>query len=208
MIRLKMCGMQTVADVEICAAAGADALGFIFASGPRRLAPADAAALTKAVPAGIMRIGVFADTSRQLIEEALESCALDALQFAGSETPEFCGSFGMPTLLVARECAPARDVLARARAIAVLADARNEGVHGGSGVRVSDDLAARIRSGSSAPFILAGGLTPQNVGHAIRTLRPNGVDVRSGIERHGRKDPELVGGFAQAVMEAYDVVRA
>jgi phosphoribosylanthranilate isomerase len=208
MIKLKICGMQTVADVELCANAGADALGFIFADGPRRLSPAQAAPLTRAVASGVGRVGVFADSPRELIEQALSLCDLDVLQFAGAETPEFCGSFGLPTLLVARTHAPAADVIARARAIAVIADARTAGLHGGTGIRVNDELASRIRSGSGAPFILAGGLTPDNVAHAIRSLRPNGVDVRSGVERNGRKDPELVGAFAAAVMEAYDVARA
>jgi phosphoribosylanthranilate isomerase len=207
MIKLKICGMQTEADVELCASAGADALGFIFADGPRRLSPAHAAPLTKAVPAGIMRVGVFADSPRALIEEALALCELDALQFAGAETPETCGSFGLPTLVVARDYAPALDVLARARAIALIADARSAGLYGGTGIRLSDALATRIRSGSGAPFILAGGLTPDNVAHAIRTLRPDGVDVRSGVERNGRKDPNLVTAFAEAVMEAYGVAR-
>ncbi|MBV8083090.1 MAG: phosphoribosylanthranilate isomerase, partial [Candidatus Eremiobacteraeota bacterium] len=70
MIRLKFCGMRTIDDVERCAAAGADALGFIFADGARRLTPAQAAPLTAAVPAGVVRVGVFANSPLDLIEEA------------------------------------------------------------------------------------------------------------------------------------------
>lgn len=207
MIRLKICGMRNVEDVERCAAAGADALGFIFADGVRRLTPAQAAPLTAAVPQGVTRVGVFANSPHALIEEALHACELDVLQFAGDEEPELCGSFGVPTLIVARERPPARDVLARARAIGVIADARVAGLHGGSGVRVDESVARRIRAGSAVPFILAGGLTPENVGLAIRSLRPDGVDVRSGVERNGCKDPQLVAAFGRAVKEAYDAPR-
>lgn len=203
MIRLKFCGMCTCEDVAVCADAGADALGFIFAGGPRRLTVMEAARLTAAVPHCIAKVGVFADQPKELIEEALTVCELDVLQFAGAEQPEFCGSFGVPTILTARAAAPAPDIVARARATAIIVDARVDGMLGGTGVRVDDAVARRIRAGSPARMILAGGLTPENVGQAIRALRPDGVDVRSGVERDGRKDPELVHAFARAVEEAY-----
>ena len=203
MIRLKMCGMRSADDVAVCAAAGADALGFIFADGPRRLSIEAAALLTALVPPGVARVGVFADQPRDLVEAALARCRLDALQFAGSESPEFCGSFGVQTLLTARVSAPAPDVIARARASAVIVDARVDGAYGGTGVRVDPAVVPRIRMGCTTRLILAGGLTPETVGDAIRSLQPDGVDVRSGIERAGRKDPELVSAFARAVEEAY-----
>lgn len=204
MIRLKICGMGSIEDVELCASAGADALGFIFAEGPRRLTPAQAAPLTAAVPPGVTRIGVFANSPRELIESALLRSRLDVLQFAGDETPEFCGSFGLPTLLTARHRAPAADVVQRARAIGIVADALVNGQLGGTGRRVEPETARRIRVGVCAPFIFAGGLTPENVGDAIRSLRPDGVDVRSGVERGNRKDPQLVAAFVRSAKEAYD----
>lgn len=203
MIRLKFCGMSSLADVAVCAEAGADALGFIFADGPRRLTVDEAARLTNAVPRGVVRVGVFADQPKALVQAALAACGLDVLQFAGSESAEFCGSFGMPTMLTARVAAPALDVIARARATALVVDALVDGKLGGTGVRVDAAVARRIRAGSPTWLILAGGLTPVNVGEAIRTIEPDGVDVRSGVERGGRKDPELVSAFARAVKEAY-----
>ena len=114
-----------------CASAGADALGFVFADGGRRLSLEEGASLTAAVPLGVVRVGVFANQSRSQVSDALERCRLDVLQFAGDETAEFCGSFGMPTLLTVRERPPAADVVHRARAIGVIADARVEGRFGG-----------------------------------------------------------------------------
>jgi phosphoribosylanthranilate isomerase len=203
MIRLKFCGMRAPDDVAVCAAAGADALGFIFAAGPRQLTVDEAARLTAVVPRGVVRVGVFADQPKALVSAALAGCRLDILQFAGSESPEFCGSFGVPTMLTARAAAPAPDVLARARASAIIVDASVDGTLGGTGVRADAAVARRIRAGSSTWLILAGGLTPDNVGNAIRELRPDGVDVRSGVERGDRKDPGLVRAFARAVEEAY-----
>jgi phosphoribosylanthranilate isomerase len=205
MITFKICGLTDVGDVELCARAGADALGFIFADSPRRVTPEEAGPLTAAAPREVACVGVFANSPRALIERALQRCRLDVLQFAGDETPEFCGSFGMPTLLTARERPPAPDEVQRAHAIGVIADARVRGAYGGTGRMLDASIAKRIRDGSPAPFILAGGLTPDNVADAIRRLRPDGVDVRSGVERSGRKDPELLAAFARSVREAVHV---
>lgn len=203
MIRLKFCGMRDPHDVALCTAAGADAVGFIFADGPRRLTVDEAARLAAAVPQGVARVGVFANQPEALVTAALAACRLDILQFAGGESPDFCGSFGVPTMLTARVAAPAPDVVARARASAIIVDASAAGKLGGTGIRVDAAVARRIRAGSSTWLILAGGLTPANVGDAIRQLRPDGVDVRSGVEQGGRKDPGLVRAFARAVEEAY-----
>ena len=205
MIRLKICGMRSPDDIALCADAGADALGFIFADGPRRLSIELAEELAASTPANVARVGVFAGQSRAFVAAAAERCRLDVLQFAGDEPADFCGSFGLPTLLTARSVAPAPDVIARARAQAVIVDAQVAGRSGGTGVRADAAPVQRIRVGSSAPLILAGGLKPENVADAIRTLRPDGVDVRSGVERAGRKDPEMVRAFARAVEEAYGV---
>jgi phosphoribosylanthranilate isomerase len=205
MITLKICGLTSTLDVELCARAGADALGFIFTDSPRRLTPDEAAPLTAAAPHDVACVGVFANSPRELIELALQRCRLDVLQFAGDETPEFCGSFDVPTLLTARERPPAPDEVQRAHAIGVIADTRSPGVYGGTGRVLDHAVARRIRDGSPAPFILAGGLTPENVADAIRRFRPHGVDVRSGVERSGRKDPHLLAAFARSVREAYHV---
>ena len=207
MIRLKFCGMRTADEVAMCARAGADALGFIFAPGPRRLELDDAARLVAEVPAHVKRVGVFANAPRDLVEAALERCALDILQFAGDETPEFCGAFGMPTLLTARDHAPPPDVVQRARAVAIIADARSNGAYGGTGTRVEPATAKRIRAGATAHFILAGGLTPSNVAEAIAIFRPDGVDVRSGVERDGYKDQTLVAAFADAATRALGAIQ-
>ncbi len=203
--RLKICGMQTAEDIDLCGAAGADALGFIFAESPRKLSVARAAALTARVPAGLACVGVFANSPRALIEEALGSCRLDLLQFAGDETAEFCGAFRRPTILVARTIAPNSQTLRTANAVALMADSGAGGKAGGTGMPLPLVQAQQMRAAFRGHFILAGGLKPESVAEAIRAVKPDGVDVRSGVERDGRKNPALVRGFVKAAKEALDV---
>ena len=202
MVRVKICGIQSAADIAACVKAGADALGFIFAESPRRLTLAQAAALAPLVPPFVAKVGVFADNSRALIQAALERCGLDVLQFAGDEPAEFCGSFGTPTIVVARNATDAwrytlRD-LRRARAAALMIDGQDGSRRGGTGAAVEHALGRAARRQSPLPFILAGGLRPSNVADAVRAVRPWAVDVRSGVERAGRKDATLIRQFIAA----------
>ncbi|HXM17493.1 MAG TPA: indole-3-glycerol phosphate synthase TrpC [Candidatus Tumulicola sp.] len=199
---IKICGMQSAEEVEMCVEAGADALGFIFADSPRRLDVAGATSLTARVPPQVACVGVFANSPRALIEDAIRSCRLDLLQFSGDESPEFCGSFGVPTILVAHDAIPDAPALQNARAVAVMADARVPGRAGGTGVRMALAKAQRMRAEHAGHFILAGGLRPNTVGEAIRAVLPDGVDVRSGVEVNGVKDAGLVNAFVAAAKEA------
>jgi phosphoribosylanthranilate isomerase len=207
MVRVKVCGMRSAADIDICAAAGVDAVGFVFADGPRRLGIDEAAALTHHVPPFITSIGVFARNETAFIHETLLRCRLDVLQFSGDEAPGLCGSFGKPTIRVihARPSLPPRTVtlpdeaaLREARAVALALDSQAGALAGGTGVRVAVELASAASRMSPLPFILAGGLNPDNVADAIETVRPWGVDVRSGVERAGEKDRDLVYRFVHA----------
>jgi len=193
--------MMSRTDVDLCVAAGADAVGFIFAAGPRQLSVELASDLTKLVPPFVTSIGVFAGNDAAFIQRVLERCRLDVLQFSDGAVSEFSGSFGKPTIVVVHanpsstNGLPNRRDLSKARASALMVDSRAEHKVGGTGMRVSDQLAAKMRSRSVLPFILAGGLTPDNVAAAIRAVRPWGVDVCSGVESRGRKDRRLVERF-------------
>ena len=205
MIRVKICGMTDLADVDACVAAGADALGFIFAQSPRRLSLDEARILTAAVPAFVTTVGVFAGDSAELVSHAVEACRLDVLQFSGDETAEFCGSFGKPTVVAARGRRWSAAALARARAIAVLVDAWSAREFGGTGRLAPLETAQRARTDhDGAAIVLAGGLTPSNVGPLVRSVKPDAVDVRTGVEKANRKDPELVRAFVAAARTALD----
>jgi len=203
MIRIKICGMASIQDVTTCAAAGADALGFIFAASPRKLSLTEARVLTDAAPTSVTTVGVFANDPADLVQIALAQCRLDVLQFCGDESPQYCGSFGKPTIVVTRGRTLSAAELEAARAIAILVDAGMPGRYGGTGSLVDAETFVRARSQHPATHaILAGGLTPANVARRIGVARPDAVDVRTGVERDGRKDPTLVRTFVAAAHEA------
>ena len=205
MMRVKICGMAERADVDTCVAAGADALGFIFAESPRRLTLDAARSLTAAVPPFVTTVGVFAGDPADVVRAAIESCRLDVLQFSGDETAEFCGSFGRPTIVASRGRCWTPVARAQARAIAVLVDSWSLGEFGGTGRVAPLEQTRRARDDhEGAVIVLAGGLTPGNVGPLVQSVKPDAVDVRTGVERTGRKDPELVRAFVAAARTALD----
>lgn len=208
MVRIKVCGMMSADDVETCVRSGVDAVGFIFAPSPRQLSVELAENLTSLVPPFVTCVGVFAGNDATFIHRALERCRLDVLQFSDGCVSEFCAGFGKPTIAVIHASAssahglPSRNDLHAARASAVMLDSQATDVFGGTGVRVSEEFAADLRTKFKLPFILAGGLTPDNVGDAVRAVRPWGVDVRSGVERNDRKDRRLVERFVHEARSA------
>ncbi|MDQ6780493.1 MAG: phosphoribosylanthranilate isomerase [Candidatus Eremiobacteraeota bacterium] len=195
--------MRSRSDVALCVEAGADALGFIFAASPRRLRVATAAKIAALVPPFVTKVGVFGNNDEALVRDAIDRCGLDMLQFCGDESPGFCGSFGPPTIirLHADRALATRDLRA-ARAVAVILDGADSGRLGGTGRRTPTEPARVARERSPLPLVLAGGLTPTNVGAAITSVRPWAVDVRSGVEARGRKSAQLVADFIRAAKGA------
>ena len=212
--RVKICGITRVGDALVAAQAGADAIGLNFWPGtPRRVDPATAREITDALPAFVTVVGLFVDPRPEAVHAAISAVPLDALQFHGHEPRDLCASFGKP-YVKAIPVRPDIDLLQYAAryhdARALLCDAFEPGgMPGGTG-RTFDwsALAARLAGGFSRPLVLSGGLTPQNVGAAVRALRPWGVDVSSGVEadgdgtRKGIKDPAKIAAFIRGVRDA------
>ena len=195
MIKVKICGVTSVADALMAAAAGADAIGINFcASSPRCVGIDVAEAIAVALPSHVCRVGVFVDATRAAVAAIAARIGLDALQFHGSESSELCAGWDRKTIKAVR----VRDAASLARAAAyevdfILADAYVEGLAGGTGRRVPGEWLVGV---PAERLILAGGLTPDNVADAIRSLRPAAVDVASGVEHApGHKDPEKVERF-------------
>jgi len=193
--KVKICGVTSVADALMVAAAGADAIGLNFCpQSPRCVSVDVAAAIAAALPRGVCRVGVFVDAPRDEVMAIATRVGLDALQFHGGEGAEFCAGWERKTIKAVR----VRDAesLAHAPQDAVdfiLADAYVEGRAGGTGHRVPVEWLVGV---PAERLILAGGLNPENVADAIRAVRPAAVDVASGVERApGIKDPEKVERF-------------
>lgn len=202
--RIKFCGLTRPGDVRLAGEFGADALGFVFAArSPRRLLPAQAAALREAVPPFVSVVALFMDTPRVEIEAAIRALRPHCLQFHGSESPAFCASFGLPyikTIAMAQPPGAVRAAIeAHPAAAALLLDGHAPGEAGGRG-EVFDWAAIPA---IPRPWLLAGGLTPDNVGAAIRAARPFAVDVSSGIETApGHKDGRKMQQFIEEVRRA------
>jgi phosphoribosylanthranilate isomerase len=213
--RIKICGLTRAQDCLAAAAAGADAVGFVFWEGtPRRVAPDHARALRPVVPPFVTVVGLFVDPTSAEVRAVLDCVALDLLQFHGHESPAFCRSFGRPYLKaipVPAEATPAGLLEYAARyddAAGVLFDAPPAGgLPGGTGKRFDWD---RLPRGLLQPLVLSGGLSAGNVGDAVQRVRPWAVDVSSGVEVadasggaiKGIKDPARIAAFIEEVRHA------
>ncbi|OHC63005.1 MAG: N-(5'-phosphoribosyl)anthranilate isomerase [Rhodocyclales bacterium GWA2_65_20] len=201
--RIKICGITREEDLQAVLAAGADAVGFVFyPPSPRCLAAERAAALARAVPAFVARVGLFVNAAPEDVRAVLAAVPLDLLQFHGEEDAAYCEQFGRPYIKAAR-VRPGLDLVEFARrypgAQGLLLDAYVEGYGGGG---QSFDWAL-IPQALPLPMILSGGLHAGNVREAVVNLRPWAVDVSSGVElAKGIKDAEKITAFVAAVKDA------
>lgn len=200
-VRVKVCGVTRAADARAAEAAGADAIGVIlWARSPRRL-DLDAAADVFA-PLGpfVQRVGVVVDAPAAYVHEAISRLRLGAVQFHGSEDDATIAPFRERVAViraVSYDPGLAVDRLQRMPVDAVLVD----GLRPGSGEAFDWSAAERLRA--LERWVLAGGLTPDNVATAIRSLDPLGVDVASGVESApGVKDHEALRRFVAAAKSA------
>jgi len=201
-VRVKLCGLMRLEDVLLGVELGVDAFGFNFVEdSPRRITPAQARDLCAAVPPFTSRVGVFADQLPRVMEATALLAGLTCLQLHGDEPPESCRSIALPWYKAHRvgpDFEP--ESVSRYRSSTCLLDAHVPGRKGGTGTTF-DWTVARLTSAYSR-VIVAGGLTPINVGDAIAAARPYGVDVSSGVESApGKKDRRLLSAFMKRVRE-------
>jgi phosphoribosylanthranilate isomerase len=207
---IKFCGITSVEDALASVQAGADALGFIFASSQRRITPEQAQEIVRELPASVERIGVFLNEKPEEIRKTVNKVDLTGIQLHGEESvPEVYdrlpegqrNSLRIIKTLIVKNAFQGRLDAEMASFGVVGAWLLDSGA--GSG-KTFDWQAARRQLGErQGRFIIAGGLTPGNVGEAVRTLSPWGVDVVSGIEQEpGRKDTKKMKAFVAAVRKA------
>ena len=199
-------------DADLASALGATAVGFVFwPDSPRSIAPETAKGIAARVPTHVMRVGVFVDEPLERVLEVVEEVGLDAVQLHGHETPEYCRQ-------LAERTSPPLDLRSGRRVIKavgmkdngavniadfdpeimLLVDAHDPTRYGGTGRTVNWDVAREIAG--TRPTILAGGLNAANIRLAVRSVRPYGVDVSSGVESApGVKDPARLRTFFEAL---------
>jgi phosphoribosylanthranilate isomerase len=199
--RIKICGITRIEDAHVAVDSGADAIGLVFyAPSPRSVDLAQARAIIAAVPPFVTIVGLFVDPAQDQVESVLRDCSHNLLQFHGDEAPDFCCGFGLPYIKAARVRADAdlvQYLSAFHSAQGWLLDAYHDRLYGGTGVSFDWKLIPRDLA---RPVILSGGLTPENVGAAVRQVRPWAVDVSSGVEAaKGIKDAAKIAAFIAGV---------
>ncbi len=210
--RVKLCGLSRESDVELAVELGADAIGLVFyPHSPRFVGAAEAIDLVRRLPPFVSAVGLFVNATPEWMSEVTSNVPLAMLQFHGDETPEQCEALaeiaGLPWLRAMRvgpdtqRADLVESALNYSAAGGLLFDTHVEGYGGGGKTfdwsLIPEELARRA--------VLSGGLNAQNVGDAIRRVRPYAVDVSSGIEvpgAKGVKDPARMAAFVRAVREA------
>jgi phosphoribosylanthranilate isomerase len=213
---VKICGIREPGLAMAAADAGADLIGFIFAPGRRQVSAGHAAdcinqARGRAGERYILAVGVFVDEDAGRINEIAKVAGLDLVQLNGDEPPGMLAQLDLPAIKAFRprpgQAAVEVDHLIRAyranvpEPVALLLDGYDPVYHGGHGKRADWSVGSQLAKKHT--LMLAGGLTPDNVGQAISQVRPIAVDVSSGVETDGAKDPEKIRAFIAAAKRAF-----
>jgi len=201
--RIKICGITRKDDARAAARAGADAIGLVFyPQSPRYLSVERAVEIRDALPPFVQAVALFVNPDAAQVAQVIGRVLPAMLQFHGEETPEFCGQFGVPYIKACR-VKPGVDLLEYlrpfSRAAAWLLDSHVP-EYGGVGESFDWSL---VPAAAEHPLILSGGLARENVAEAIRSVRPWGVDVSSGVESaKGIKDAAKIAAFIAEVGNA------
>lgn len=201
--QIKICGLTSSREATACAAAGADAIGFVsYPKSPRHIEDRQMRRITSALPESVCTIGVFVNEGFERIMETVLVGGLRGVQLHGQEPPELVEALSGQGLVVIKALfvngTPGLDQAPRYRASAFLVECAGGPLPGGNAMQW--DWSAVRHTPGDIPVVLAGGLTPANVAHAIAAGRPDAVDVSSGVERApGRKDIDRVAAFCRAV---------
>lgn len=194
-MQVKICGITECEDALGAVKLGVDALGFIFASSPRRIAPEMARFIIEAIPPFIKTVGVFVNEKAAAIRDYINYCGLDLVQLHGDEPPDFCRKLMPHTIKAVRikdESSLEMCSAYKENVRALLLDTYAKDKAGGTGKTFDWQLALKIKE-AGIPIILSGGLGPSNIEEAIRVVRPYAVDVNSGVEEcPGKKSYALM----------------
>lgn len=209
-VSVKICGLTEPVSLQAAVAGGARYVGFVFyPPSPRSIAPSMAAELARLVPTGVRTVGLFVDPENDFLEHVVSQVPFDLIQLHGKETPrriaEVKAAFNIPVMKAIKVGGP--EDLAAALEAAEVADrllfdakppAKVSALPGGNGIAFDWTLLAG-RSWPK-PWMLSGGLKPENAAEAVRTTGATALDVSSGVEdRPGHKDPALVRRFLDSV---------
>lgn len=190
MVRIKICGITNLEDAEAAVEFGADALGFVFYSkSPRAISPDNARSIISSLPPFINTVGVFVDEDKTSIEKIASYTGLNVIQLHGTEAPPACSlSRKVIKAIRVKELADLESLRNYSSVSAFLLDSYSPNSYGGTGQLFNWDIAVEAKRFGN--IILAGGLNHTNIENAIRTVKPYGIDVATGVEgiKKGKKD--------------------
>jgi phosphoribosylanthranilate isomerase len=199
---IKFCGITRPQDIQAAVALGIDMIGLNFyPPSPRYVGNFNPEPLLSMIPDAIKKIGVMVDIAPDEASRIAQQWSLDMIQLCGREPAESLDDYCLPIIKAIRmESEHSLEQLVRYSPAFFLLDAYKKGIPGGTGDTFDWQLAIRAIEASPVPVILAGGLTPNNVGEAVQLVKPYAVDVAGGIEKKpGIKDPGLMRQFIEAV---------
>lgn len=200
MIPVKICGITNLEDALICQRLGVAALGFVFAVSKRQVSVAKVYRISRELSPFIIKVGVFVDADPLQIKEIMRDCRLDLAQLHGKERPDHCELLEGRVIKAFRAGLDHPDPSWRGAALrGVLVDSYTPNTAGGTGLVFDWDLASGFKE-LGFPLILAGGLNPDNIVAAIESVRPDGVDLSSGVELEpGVKDPGKIASLMSRI---------
>ena len=214
MTRIKICGLSEIQHVLAAAEAGADFIGLVFAPSRRQVSTKKALQLVEAVCSLKLRpgmVGVFANSAADEVNRIADYCHLDRVQLSGDETWHYCQQIERPIIKavhisnnqtaeeIVSEIATGYQLLHQHDFVCLL-DSEVANTYGGTGQTFDWQLAKKVSA--RFPVLIAGGLTPNNVGQMVKEIQPWGVDVSSGVETNGQKDTVKIKAFIQVARAA------
>lgn len=201
MIKIKICGLKREEDIQYANELKPDYVGFVFAKSTRQVDALKAKELIKGLDKNIKKVGVFLNAPAHEVKKIANDCDLDILQFHGDEDPTYCDSFDRTVWKAFRiKDESSLNELDQYHVDGYLLDTFVKGVYGGTGKALTWDRISRINRDKC--IILAGGLTVENVGSAIKIIQPRIVDVSSGVEVDGTKDFKKMKEFIEKVRKS------
>lgn len=211
---VKICGLRDAANAQAATDAGADALGFILAPSKRQVAPSDIASIAASLDRSRSHpsiVGVLVNPDPGEVEAAVQTANLETVQLSGDESSQILDAIEVPVIKALRFAAETsfEDAVrqldpwfsAPHPVARVIVEGHAPGSYGGTGTRADWDLVSKLAL--RYPVVLAGGLTPTNVGDAVRAVRPWGVDVSSGVEQGGEKQSSMISEFITEARSAW-----